>query len=672
MPKIFLIEQDPALREWCRLHLGSEGFAVAAFDDGRRALEALRLEVPDLFVIATNLIGVGAFTLAAGIRRNARSARTPILFMVPRSDTAALAQVQAIDAEAALAKPFTREMLVRAVDLRLATTPAPPPDDQPGGTAGAAPAVGTSRGTASGPLLETKHASVLVVGLRNFVSLARTLNAGLLDRFLTEYAANARQAIFDAGGWIVSADAHTMVALFEDVPDQASPHAARALEAALGVVLATRVAKRWGESNLPNRMSIDVSVGCGIHAGEVIVARLTLGGNLAPSIAGLTASLAQRLEGRARGLRWSIACSESAFLQSGSRFESGYRSSLTDSDHGTTIPIIEIRGFLPGSAKPGQLAKMGEVREAMLANSLLAGLAGDIGQDAAERTVVVRASRPAAEKLPGLPGRRVERRIRQSSSIDAFVAVHLETRRRELVKVIAAGAKPAPFVEAYLDDYRKVASVQQRNIAIVHEVLRTTDLAMVALEFVAGGSLAEAMHRQLSVGAALNSVAQACMALDGLHGAGIIHGELAPEHFHYRIDGALVLTDFNTSKRVAKAHEDAENTDGSAAMERPKGVRADFEALGRILHALLTGDRMLLGEAQGEADTEEFERASRLPLPLSPIQPCLDGLLGIAGQAPIDQAHDVLVALMNVVELFPSESRASNAPGDGDRTGPAA
>ncbi len=531
--------------------------------------------------------------------------------------------------------------------------------------------MGTSRGTASGPLLETKHASVLVVGLRNFVSLARTLNAALLDRFLTEYAASARKAIFDAGGWIVSADALTMVALFEDVPDQTSPHAARALEAALGVVLATRLAKRWGESNLPNRLSVDVSVGCGVHAGEVIVARLTLGGNLAPSIAGLTASLAQRLEGRAKGLRWSIACSESAFLQSGSRFESGYRSSLTDSDHGTTIPIIEIRGFLPGSAKPGQLAKMGEVREAMLANSLLAGLAGDVGQDVAERTMVVRASHSAAEKLPGLPGRRVERRIRQSSSVDAYVAVHLETRRRELVKVIATGTKPTPFVNAYLDDYRKVATVQQRNVAIVHEIVRTADLAMVALEYVAGGSLAEAMHRQLSVGATLNSVAQACMAMDGLHGVGIIHGELAPEHFHFRSDGALVLTDFNTSKRIARTLEMADRPEGAPMPARPGGVRADFEALGRILHALLTGDRMLLSEAHGAADAAEFERASRLPLPLSPIQSCLDGLLGIAGQAPIDQAQDVLVALMSVVELFPSESRAQNGSGDADRTGSA-
>lgn len=667
MANIFLVEQDPALREWCRLHLGSEGHSVTAFDDGRRALEALRLDTPDLLLIATNLLGVSAFALAASVRRSARFARTPIVFFVPKDDAAARGQAEAIDAEGILVKPFTREMLVRTVASRLGTAQVRSAGEKPAAPAEAGPAAGAARGTASGPLLETKHASVLVVGLRNFVSLARTLSAAHLDRFLAQYAAGARQAVFDAGGWIVSADALSMVALFEDVPDHSSPHSSRAMEAAMGVVLAARAAKRWGEANLPNRMSIDVSVGCGIHAGEVIIARLTVGGHLAPSIAGLTADLARRLEGRARGLRWSVACSEAAFLRSGSRFEPGYRSSLTDSDHGATIPIVEIRGFQPGSAKPGELARMGEIREAMLANSLLAALAGDVAQDSAERTLMVRPTRTAVEKLPVLPGRHVERRIRQSASVEAFVALNHESQRREIVKVIAAGARPAPFVEAYLEDYRNVASIQQRNVAIVNEVAGTPDLALVALEFLGGGSLSEAMHRQLSVGASLNCVAQACMALDGLHAAGIVHGELSPDHFHFRADGALVLSDFNTSRRIERRLGE---TGAEGGQPRPARARDDFEAVGRILHALLTGDRMLLGPAYGASDAAEFERASRLPLPLSPIQPCLDGLLGVGGQAPIDQAQDVLVALMGVVELFPFDARANPYSGDDGRARP--
>jgi DNA-binding response OmpR family regulator len=81
MPKVFLIEPDPSLREWCRLHLSTDGFAVVPFDDGRRALEALRGEAPELVIIATNLTGMSAFAVAAAIRSNVRSALTPILFL---------------------------------------------------------------------------------------------------------------------------------------------------------------------------------------------------------------------------------------------------------------------------------------------------------------------------------------------------------------------------------------------------------------------------------------------------------------------------------------------------------------------------------------------------------------------------------------------------------------
>ena len=61
---------------------------------------------------------------------------------------------------------------------------------------------------------------------------------------------------------------------------------------------------------------------------------------------------------------------------------------------------------------------------------------------------------------------------------------------------------------------------------------------------------------------------------------------------------------------------------------------------------------------------------SRLPVQLSPIQPCLDGLLGVGNQVPVDQAQDVLIALMAVRDIFPFDMRAAApTPGAGGRGG---
>ncbi|MBK7661295.1 MAG: hypothetical protein IPJ28_20250 [Betaproteobacteria bacterium] len=156
--------------------------------------------------------------------------------------------------------------------------------------------------------------------------------------------------MFESGGWIVRGDATQFVALFEETPGESRRHAGRAIDAALGIVRGTRLAKRWADLNLPTARAMDISIGCGIHTGEVIVARLTVGGHLVPGIAGPSAELAPRLEGRAKSLHWSIACAEATAVEAGSRFAIGQRSSLTDTDHGVVIPIVEIGGYAPAAA----------------------------------------------------------------------------------------------------------------------------------------------------------------------------------------------------------------------------------------------------------------------------------------------------------------------------------
>jgi len=80
-------------------------------------------------------------------------------------------------------------------------------------------------------------------------------------------------------------------------------------------------------------------------------------------------------------------------------------------------------------------------------------------------------------------------------------------------------------------------------------------------------------------------------------------------------------------------------------------ARSDFHSLGRILHEMLTGENTLIDGASAL-----FE-SSRLPLPLSPLQPCLDGLLGIGSDQPFEAAEDIMVGLLALKEVFPFDIR---------------
>ena len=600
MQRVVLVEHDPALREWCRLHLESQRLTVSAFDDIHHALEAARLEPPDLLIVAADLPAGGAFAMAASIRSNVRTVLIPILFLVPSHDSSTFAHAISIEAQGVVTKPLTRAVLLEAVASRLGGTYDPTmsggmlrPPMQQNPVRGTAPSTG-----GAGLLVDVRDATVLVVALRNFVSLARTLNVKPLDTLLRRFMSDGRDAIVEQGGWLVRSDATGLVALFEEGPKTDRTHPARAVASALGVVLAGRRAKKWAESELRDVYVPDLSVGCGVHTGEVVIARFSGGGHLALTIAGQTADLAHRLDGRAKGLGWSVAVSEAVALAAGSRFQMGRRASLTDTDHAVTLSISEVLGFNPGTAKPGELPLMAEIREAVLANTMLAKLAGDVDPLTTDRTIVFGAKRPVEnEALPELPQRRVARRLGAGIFVTTYVALHLPTDREEVVKIVRLRELPPRFVDAYLDEYRKLSGLDQRNVVSVYEVGQTADGGYVALESLAGGDLTEAIRKKLPVGLALNCLAQMCLALDAIHGTGIIHGALRAEHFLFRQDRVLVLTDFNVTERVSDALGLAYPAGSGIDRKRQpraagaiRSLRADFEALGRILHAMLTGD----------------------------------------------------------------------------------
>jgi class 3 adenylate cyclase len=654
MANILLVDADAQLREWCRMHLSTQGHTVKALQDARQVYEVLRGDsMPDLALISTSLDAGSAWALTAAIRSNVRTSATPILFMVPEGDQAALAQAGAIDADGILVKPFGRPALIEAVETRLGLRSL-------GGTEKANFRNALSTDSWSPPpgssalLMETKAASVLVVVLRNLVSLARSLRGRSLDALLQRFLTEARDAITTQGGWVVRMDATGLLAVFEKGPHEERSHASHAIEAALLVVLATRRVKRWAESTLSEASTPNLSVGCGVHSGDVVVARLSMGGQVTPSIAGQTVDVANRLNGRAKGLGWSIAVTETSALLAESRFEFRRRATLTDTDHDVTIPIVEAAGFNPAAALPGELPIMAEVREAVLANTVMARLAGDVDPYTADQTVVINAASIVDRIMPKLPDRRIARRLGQGEQVTTYMTLHVPSDREEAVKTVQLAQVSPEFVEGYLDIYRRIEGIGQRNVVAVYEIGRTNDIAFVATEWLPGSSLADMIRKKMSIGVALNQLVQMCLAIDSIHDLGMYHGALRAEHFLLRDERVIVLTDFNASARVYATLSESEDAEKRAPEEEfAAGVRSDLRALGLILLAMLTHDTSLAESAlSGNVPSATLREASRLPLQLSPLQPCLDGLLGVGVGEPFQRAQESLAELVAVKDLW--------------------
>jgi serine/threonine protein kinase len=161
------------------------------------------------------------------------------------------------------------------------------------------------------------------------------------------------------------------------------------------------------------------------------------------------------------------------------------------------------------------------------------------------------------------------------------------------------------------------------------------------------------------------------LALDAIHGIGITHSALRPEHFLFRHDRVLVLADFNVTQRVSEALGIAYPTASNIIARKPQagtatpiaGPRRDFEALGKILYAMLTGEASAPTAPVDAWHGKVSFDLTRLPLPLSPLQPCLDALLGVGAGHPVECAEDVLVELLAVKEVFPFDFRQPGANG---------
>ncbi|MFN0040327.1 MAG: protein kinase domain-containing protein [Burkholderiales bacterium] len=658
MKHILIVEAEPGLRRWLGMHLSTGGYEISSAADYPGALKMARGRAPDLALVSTDLEGSSAFGLVSTLRAEPATAHTRIVLLAPQKDVAAIARAKVVVPGNVLIKPLGRDDLLKAMMERLEapslSAPPTPPTAAPDSLRKEFDTTtGSGRSSVSGSTLsmESRGVSLLVVTLRNLVSMARALRARSLDALIQRFLVLARDAVVGEGGWIVRVDATGLVAVFENSPQDKRNHAFLAMDAALQVVVASRRAKQWAETALHEPFTPNLSVGCGVHSGEVIVARLPFDGRVTPSLAGVTVDIANRLNGRAKGLGWSVAASETAALLAGSRFEFARRATLTDTDHDLTLSILECVGLSPGSVMPEGLAFTAEVREAVLANTVIAKLAGDVDPTTADRTILVSSGR-MEEIAPDLPDRRMDRRIGHGKFVTTFLAHHKPSGRKEAVKTIPLNPSQSEFVEKYLEAYRRIADLNRHEIVAIREIGRAPDAAYVAAELLPGGNLPDAIRQRVSIGVALSLLSQMARSLDALHYVGIAHGNLRADHFLFRDVQSVVLADFNVSSRIAAALS-IEGGDRSSVPEPDHAaeVRADLRSLGMILLAMLSPDPAVMESALSDRIRALYE-VSRLPTQLSSVQPLLDGLLGIEGVKAINNANDVYVEVSQLNDLW--------------------
>jgi serine/threonine protein kinase/Tfp pilus assembly protein PilF len=170
------------------------------------------------------------------------------------------------------------------------------------------------------------------------------------------------------------------------------------------------------------------------------------------------------------------------------------------------------------------------------------------------------------------------------------------------------------------------AALSHSNIATVFEIDESEAGTFIALEFIAGQSLAERIKSgPLKLNDALSITTQICEGLQAAHERGIVHRDIKSQNIMVTTRGQVKILDFGLAKlRGATIVTKAGTTVGTMGYMSPEQLRGeavdhrtDLWAAGVVLYEMIAGRRPFQGDYE---DAVAYQITGQQPEPLTAIR----------------------------------------------------
>jgi DNA-binding response OmpR family regulator len=119
MAKILVVDDEIDMRMAVAEMLRVKGHDVIYAEDGVKALESIKMNLPDVVVCDIEMPYLKGYDVLTVMRVNPKLSKIPIIFLTGKTDIEYLVRSMQLNVNDFLTKPFTEEELLGAVDVQL-------------------------------------------------------------------------------------------------------------------------------------------------------------------------------------------------------------------------------------------------------------------------------------------------------------------------------------------------------------------------------------------------------------------------------------------------------------------------------------------------------------------------------------------------------------------------
>ncbi|MCX7702539.1 MAG: serine/threonine protein kinase [Planctomycetota bacterium] len=208
-----------------------------------------------------------------------------------------------------------------------------------------------------------------------------------------------------------------------------------------------------------------------------------------------------------------------------------------------------------------------------------------------------------------------------------YKGMHIHSGTPAAIKILPSEmAKNQKIIDRFLKEAHAATVLNHRNIVRIYEAGEFCGLYYIALEYIDGETLANALEREgkIPLKVALQITAQVAKGLEHAHERGIIHRDIKPGNIMITRDKTAKITDMGLAYLSHSRYHDPTKpgfTVGTPAYMSPEQVmtpdkmdtRSDIYSLGATLYHMLLGRPPHLGRNAEEVMTKVVKEEVHYP-----------------------------------------------------------